>query len=123
MTSLVRTFCLMLAVAFMASMLLHAPSEAREHAEHMAVGIDAHHGVDVPEHTHAESSEEPGEAAPGHHHHAGGDTHSFAIPDKAGLILAVAGARTSPRWRQATMPHGLTGSGPDQPPKRMRTIV
>lgn len=123
MTSLIRTFCLMLAVAFMASMLLHAPSEAREHAEHMAVGIDAHHGVDVPEHTHAESSEEPGEAAPGHHHHAGGDTHSFAIPDKAGLILATAGSRATPHWPQGTMPNGLTGSGPDQPPKRMRTIV
>ncbi len=126
MTQLVRTVCLMLAVAFMASLMLHGQSEARDQAEHMADGIAANHGIEVHGHSHPDCSEKTGEAgdtAPGHHHHNGGDTHSFAVPDKAGLVPAVAGARTSPRWPQGSMPNGLSGSGPDQPPKRMRTIV
>ncbi len=123
MTSLVRTFCVMLAVAFMASMLLHAPSQARDQAEHMADEIAEQHGVEVHGHAHPDCSERAGETVPGHHHHSGGDTPSFAVPDKAGLVLAIAGSRTTPQWPQGTMPNGLSGSGPDQPPKRMRTIV
>lgn len=124
MNQLVRTFCLILSVAFMASMVLHAPSEARVQAEHLAAGVAAHHEVEVHGHSHVDTSEETDETAPGHHHHHnGGDTHSFAVSNRAGLIPTVLGARTSPQWRQGSMPEGLSGSGPDQPPKRMRTIV
>ena len=123
MNQLVRTFCLMLAVAFMASTLLHAPSEARDQAEHMADEIAAHLGVEIHGHSHPDCSDNPGEKAPGHHHHSGGDTHSFAVPDKAGLIPAVATSRASPHWPQGVMPNGLAGSGPDQPPKRVRTVI
>jgi hypothetical protein len=123
MNQLIRTFCLMLAVAIMASMMLHGPSEARDQAEHLADEIAEQHGVEVRGHSHPDCSESAGETAPGHHHHNGGDTHSFAVPDKAGLILAIAGARSSPQWPQDMMPNGLSGSGLDQPPKRMRTII
>lgn len=123
MNQLVRTFCLMLAVAFMASMMLHGTAEAHDQAEHTTDEIAAHHGLEVHGHAHPDCSERTGETAPGHHHHNGGDTHSSAVPDKTGLVLAIAGSRTSPQWPQDMMPNGLSGSGPDQPPKRMRTIV
>lgn len=119
----VRTFCLMLVVALLASMMLHVPSEARDQAEHLADEIAAHHGVEVQGHAHPDCSEKTGEPAPGHHHHNGGDGHSFAVPEKSALIPDLVGSREALRWPNDPILNGLPSTGPDQPPKRTLTVI
>ncbi|MDH4384859.1 MAG: hypothetical protein QE280_05395 [Caulobacter sp.] len=123
MDKLVRTFCLTLVVALMASMMVHAPSEARDQAEHMADQIAELHGVDIQGHMHPDCSEKTSEPTQGHHHHSGSDSHSAAVPERSALVLAVAGARATLRWPNDAMLSGLPSPGPDQPPKRTLTVI
>lgn len=123
MNQLVRTFCLMLVVALVASMTLHAPSEARDQAEHMADKVADHHGVEVQGHAHPDCSENTGETPPGHHHHNSGDSHSFAVLEKSALVPAIVGSRETQHWPNDPMLSGLPSPGPDQPPKRTQTVI
>ncbi len=125
MTRLLRLFCLTLAVAFMASMSLHGSADARDQVEHMADEIAAIHGVEVSGHAHPDCGQEVGETsetAPGHHHH-NGDSHSVTLADRAGGSLAASRTTVTIAWAQQRLPDGLSGDGPDQPPKRTLTLA
>lgn len=138
MTSLVRTFCTMFAVAILAAMNLHGVTQSQHTMAHVAdwpaVALvetaedHDHHGA----HVHVAPDTVPdtdgdrdidGDRPVGHHHHGGGDsqgalpTVSRSLTDAPRLVSTVVEPASGPPLS------GLTGDGPEYPPKRMRTVV
>jgi hypothetical protein len=138
MTPLARTLCTLFAVALLAVMNLHGVTQSQHAMAHAAdwppVALveapDDHDHIGA--HIHVAPEDAPqsdddrdgdGDRPVGHHHHGGGDgqaaipVSSRALTETPRLVSTVVGPDTGPPLT------GLTGDGPDYPPKRMRTIV
>ena len=138
MTSLARTFCTLFAVAILAAMNLHGVTQSLHTMAHAAdwpavalvetVDDHDHHGA----HIHVAPDDAPdseddrdadGDRPVGHHHHGGGDSQAAipvvnrALTETPRLVSTLVGPGSGPPLS------GVTGDGPDYPPKRMRTIV
>jgi len=134
MTSLTRTLCMMFAVAILAATNLHGVTQSQHTLAHVAdwpavslIGTNDdhdHHGPHIHVAPDTESdSDFDGERPVGHHHHGGGDsqgalpTVSRSLTDTPRLVSALGEPGSGPPMS------GLTGDGPEYPPKRMRTVV
>jgi len=134
MTSLVRTFCTMFAVAILAAMNLHGVTQSQHTMAHVAdwpavalvetADDHDHHGAHVHVAPDADGDRDiDGDRPVGHHHHGGGDnqaalpTMSRSLTDAPRLGSTVVEPGSGPPLS------GFTGDGPEYPPKRMRTVV
>lgn len=122
MTRFLRAICLTLLAAFMASLVLHAPADALDMAEHTADAVAEAHGLEVTGHAHPDCGDERGDTVPGHHH-SGADNHGVAILDHGQSASARLTATHVLDWPQDRLPLGVGSDGPDQPPKRLLTLA
>lgn len=129
MTRFVRTLWLCLAVAFSASLIGHAWTEAAHEAEHAShadqVSVAEHLGeADGQPHEHLVQVDiEPnesggGDGAIGHHHH-GADGHT-GLPAIFAAMSDRAGEKGMAAWAEDDLPPTLRGDGPDMPPRSTR---